>query len=160
MQSLTSAMKSRDLIPLSGLSLHLIFILFLKRKNLSLRNRAVCNLSGFARVSFCKIAFYPRTVKRIVTTLMSSFLFDCFSLFLPHLRTRSENCFHFATSWPSLCLSHLLTPSASTIEILSTLTQPPGHLNFWKIFVQISPSPGRKAVQMTPPPGKLPDYCM
>ena len=26
--------------------------------------------------------------------------------------------------------------------------QPPGHLNFWKIFVQIPPSPGRKAVQM------------
>ena len=32
--------------------------------------------------------------------------------------------------------------------------QPPGHLNFWKIFVQIPPSPGRKAVQMPPP-----DYC-
>ena len=37
--------------------------------------------------------------------------------------------------------------------------QPPGHLNFWNIFVQIPPSPGRKAVQMPPPPGKLPDYC-
>ena len=32
----------------------------------------------------------------------------------------------------------------------------PGHLNFWKIFVQIPPSPGRKAVQMPPPLGKLP----
>ena len=29
--------------------------------------------------------------------------------------------------------------------------QPPGHLNFWKIFVQIPPSPGWKAVQMLPP---------
>ena len=29
-----------------------------------------------------KIAFYPRTVKRIVTALISSFLFHCFSLFL------------------------------------------------------------------------------
>ena len=37
--------------------------------------------------------------------------------------------------------------------------QPPGHLNFWKIFVQIPPSPGRKAVQMPPPLGKFPDYC-
>ena len=37
--------------------------------------------------------------------------------------------------------------------------QPPGHLNFWKIFVQIIPSPGRKAVQMPPSLGKLPDYC-
>ena len=37
--------------------------------------------------------------------------------------------------------------------------QSPGHLIFWKIFVQIPPSPGRKAVQMPPLPGKLPDYC-
>ena len=37
--------------------------------------------------------------------------------------------------------------------------QPPGHLNFWKIFVQIPPSPGQKAVQMPPPQGELPDYC-
>ena len=38
--------------------------------------------------------------------------------------------------------------------------QPPlGHLNFWKIFVQIPPTPGRKAVQMPPPPGRLPYYC-
>ena len=37
--------------------------------------------------------------------------------------------------------------------------QSPGHLNFWKIFVQIPPSPGRKAVQMPPPLGKFPDYC-
>ena len=48
--------------------------------------------------------------------------------------------------------------------------QPPGHLNLWKIFVQIPASPCRKAVQiahhtfitgdqMPSPPGKLPDYC-
>ena len=36
---------------------------------------------------------------------------------------------------------------------------PPGHLKFWKIFVQIPPSLGRKAVQIPPPRGKLPDYC-
>ena len=29
--------------------------------------------------------------------------------------------------------------------------QPSGHLNFWKIIVQIPPSAGRKAVQMPPP---------
>ena len=34
-----------------------------------------------------KIAFYPRTAKRIVTALMPSFLFYCFSLFLLYLRT-------------------------------------------------------------------------
>ena len=28
---------------------------------------------------------------------------------------------------------------------------PPRHLNYWKSFVQIPPSPGRKAVQMPPP---------
>ena len=44
--------------------------------------------------------------------------------------------------------------------------QPPGHLNFWKSFVQIPPSRGQKAVQMPhhrsisgdqmpPPPGKI-----
>ena len=43
---------------------------------------------------------------------------------------------------------------------------PPGHLNFWKIFVQIPPSRGRKTVQMPhhrsipsdqmpPPPGNF-----
>ena len=56
-----------------------------------------------------KIAFYPR----IVTALKTSFLFHCFPLFLPHLRTlahekRSENCLRFATSGPSLCLYPLL----------------------------------------------------
>ena len=60
-----------------------------------------------------KIPFYPRTVKRIVRALMSSFLFHCFSLFLPHLRTlahekRSKSCLRFATSGPSLCLYPLL----------------------------------------------------
>ena len=42
---------------------------------------------------------------------------------------------------------------------LPPLGQSPGHLNFVKIFVQIPPSPGQKAVQMPPPPEKLPDYC-
>ena len=37
--------------------------------------------------------------------------------------------------------------------------QPPRHLNFWKSFLLKSPSPGQKALQMPPPPGKLPDYC-
>ena len=34
-----------------------------------------------------KIAFHPRTVKRIVMAPKLSLLFRCFSLFLPHLRT-------------------------------------------------------------------------
>ena len=84
-------------------------------------------------------------VKRIVTALIPSLLFRCFSLFLPHLRTlavgkRSENRLRFGTGGPSLCLffsprwqwplarkknfwrSDLLTLSACTIGILSTLT--------------------------------------
>ena len=37
-----------------------------------------------------KIAFHPRTVKRIVMALMPSLLFRCFSLFLPHLSTLAQ----------------------------------------------------------------------
>ena len=53
-------------------------------------------------------------MKRIVTALMPSLLFRCFSLFLPHLRTlaqgkRSENCLRFGTGGPSLCLYPLLS---------------------------------------------------
>ena len=39
--------------------------------------------------------------------------------------------------------------------------QPPWHLNFWKIFVQIPPSPGQKGKQMSPPPPEnIPDYLI
>ena len=60
------------------------------------------------------VAFHARTVKRILTALMLSLLFRCFSLFLPHLRTlaqgkRSENCLRFGTGGPSLCLYPLLS---------------------------------------------------
>ena len=37
-----------------------------------------------------KIAFHPRTVKRIVMAPMPSLLFRCFSLFLPHLRILAQ----------------------------------------------------------------------
>ena len=60
-------------------------------------------------------------------------------------------------------LSKLSNFISSYVPVKSKLQhppgQPPGHFNFWKIFVQILPSPGRKAVQMPPPPGKLPAYC-
>ena len=36
----------------------------------------------------------------------------------------------------------------------------PGHLNFWKISVQIPPSPGQTAVQMPPPRGNNPFYLI
>ena len=60
------------------------------------------------------VAFHPRTVKGIVTALMPSLIFRCFSLFLPHLRTlaqekRSENCLRFGTGGPSLCLYPFLS---------------------------------------------------
>ena len=42
------------------------------------------------RVLSVKIAFHPRTVKRIVMAPMPSLLFRCFSLFLPHLRTLAQ----------------------------------------------------------------------
>ena len=52
---------------------------------------------------------------------------------------------------------------ASQIEA-STPPPPPSDnpraFEFLEIFfVQIPRSPGRKAVQMPPPPGRLPDYC-
>ena len=49
-------------------------------------------------------------------------------------------------------------PVKSKLQHPQPQGQPPGHLNFWKIFVQIPPSLGRKAVQM-PHTGKLPDSC-
>ena len=36
---------------------------------------------------------------------------------------------------------------------------PPGIWIFGKLLFKFPPSPGRKAVQMPPPAGKLPDYC-
>ena len=78
--------------------------------------RPVYQLFGFTSVFLSKFvaAFHPRTVKRIVTALMPSLLFRCFSLFLPHLRTlaqekRSQNCLRFGTGGPSLCLYPLLS---------------------------------------------------
>ena len=73
---------------------------------------------------------------------MLSFLFRCFFLFVPHLKTlahelKPEKCVCFETSGPSLCIpaltmaarakknfwqSDLLTPSVSTVEIWSTFT--------------------------------------
>ena len=54
------------------------------------------------------------SVTRIVTALMPSLLFRCFSLFLRHLRTlaqekRSQNCLRFGTGGQSLCLYQLLS---------------------------------------------------
>ena len=50
------------------------------------------------------VAFHFQTVKRIVTALMPSLLFRCFSLFLPHLKTlaqekRSQNLYLFGNWW-------------------------------------------------------------
>ena len=92
-----------------------------KKKKLKLTfegwNRSVCHLVGFISVFLSKfVAFHPQTVERIVTAPMSSLLFRCISLFLPHLRTltqekRSENCLRFGTGGPSLYLYPLLSPN-------------------------------------------------
>ena len=64
------------------------YLTILKRKNLSLPLKDLTDQFVICLVlPYClsvKIAFYPRTVKLIVTALMPSFLFHCFSLFLPH----------------------------------------------------------------------------
>ena len=68
------------------------YLTILKRKNLSLPLRTdkfvICLV--LPECLSVKFAFYPRTVKRIVTALMPSFLFHFFYLFLPHLRTLAQ----------------------------------------------------------------------
>ena len=91
-----------------------MYLTILKRKNVSLPLKVetdqfvICLV--YQSVFLSKfVAFNPRTVNRIVTALMPSLLFRCFSFFLPHLTTlaqgeRSENCLRFGTGGPSLCL--------------------------------------------------------
>ena len=63
------------------------------------------------------------------------------------------------------CSKILLTVHDITIMYQSNRSfnippgNPPGIWIFVQIFVQIQSSPGRKAVQMPPPSGKLPDCC-
>ena len=65
-----------------------------KRKNLSLPLKDETNQFVTCLVLpeclSVKIAFHPRTVKRIVMAPMPSLLFHCFSIFLPHLRTLAQ----------------------------------------------------------------------
>ena len=66
------------------------------------------------RFVICLVLPECRTVKRIVTALMPSLLFRCFSLFLRHLgilaqEKRSENCPRFRNDGPSLSLYPLLS---------------------------------------------------
>ena len=67
-------------------------------------------------------------------------------------------CYYYAKKVPLLCSKYF--PGSLIFYLLmyqqieastSPPGQPPGHLNFWKIFVQIPPSSGRKAVQMPHP---------
>ena len=69
------------------------------------------------RFVICLVLPECRTVKRIVTALMPSLLFRCFSLFLRHLgipalEERSENCLRFRTDGPSLCI-HIIVAKYS-----------------------------------------------
>ena len=70
------------------------YLTILKRKNLSLplKNETdqFVTCLVLPECLSVKIAFQPRTVKRIVMAPMPSLLFRCFSLFLPHLRTLAQ----------------------------------------------------------------------
>ena len=70
------------------------YLTILKRKNLSLplkdETDQFVTCLVLPECLFVKIAFHPRTVKRIVMAPMPSLLFRCFSLFLPHLRTLAQ----------------------------------------------------------------------
>ena len=61
------------------------------------------------------------------------------------------------SNWRPFRMKDCYVPVKSKLQHPSP-GQPPGHLNFWKILFKFPPSPGWKAVQMPPPPGKLPDY--
>ena len=79
------------------------------------------------------VAFHPWTVKQIMTALMPSLLFCCFSLFLPHLRTlaqekRSQNCLCFGTGGLSLFVSIIV--SKYNIFTLLTMAAHPRKLKF------------------------------
>ena len=79
-----------------------------------------------------------------------------------HTVTSSHCCL---TPWSKTqCCSFIFCSSPDNVPVKSKLQHPPrqlpGHLNFWKIFVQIPPSLGQKTVHMPPPLGKLPDYCL
>ena len=81
------------LISIFLLKARVSYLTISKRKNLSLplkdqTDQFVTCLVLPECVSV-KIAFHPRTVKRIVMAPMPS-LFRCFSLFLPHLRTLAQ----------------------------------------------------------------------
>ena len=67
--------------------------------------------------------------------------------------------------WRKFCIGRRVMYQSNRSLSIPT-GRPPGHLNFWKIFVKIPPSRGRKAVQMPhyrsipgdqilPPPGKV-----
>ena len=75
---------------------------------------------------------------------------------MPSLKTKAVAIKHYNSDNDSYDL-FLMYQSNRSFNIPPGQTT--GHLNFWKIFVQIPPSPGRKAVQMPTPQGKLPDYC-
>ena len=77
------------------LKVRVLHLTILKRKILSLPLKVETDLFVICLVlseclSVKTFAFHPRTVKRIVTALMPSLLFRCFSLFLPHLRTVAQ----------------------------------------------------------------------
>ena len=84
----------------------------LKRRKFKLTFKGLSFIWFYQSVFLSKfVAFHPRTVKRVVTALMPSLLFRCFSLFLPHLRTlarekKSENCPRFGTVRLSLCIHY------------------------------------------------------
>ena len=76
------------------------------------------------------------SVKRIVTALVPSLIFRCFSLFLAHLRTlakekRSQKCRRFGTGVQSLCLYQLLSRNIIFSPLLTTGART--KKKFWRI---------------------------
>ena len=86
--------KRKSFISIFLLKARVSYLTISKRKNLSLplkdETDQFVTCLVLPECLSVKIAFHPRTVKRIVKAPMPSLLFRCFSLFLPHLRTLAQ----------------------------------------------------------------------
>ena len=75
------------------------------------------------------------------------------------LSVKNSRHLRWPISRPKVLNFHISGSIRRNAPVKSKLQHPPWPFEFWTFFVQMPPSLGRKAVQMPPPPGKLPDYC-
>ena len=113
----------------------------------------VWNSILFTNDRLCKIGYISEpncTFCHQLTETIPHILFGCsFSNFFWH--EVNEKILSQIKICRSLSLTYCEVMYQSNRSFHIPPGNPPGHLNFWKNFVQIPPSPGRKAVQMPHP---------